>query len=448
MTTMFLSTAFTPNPGQTRAIELLTKFVDSNNKEDFFILNGAAGTGKTSLVQFILKHLQKEDINVEVAAPTGRAAKVISSKIGSRASTIHSQIYIPHELEGGFSVEFLAKDNSTSEYTVYFVDEASMVSDKRTEEGFAIPNTILADLINFVKSGNERNKIVFIGDEYQLPPIGSDHSPALSAQYLRNKFKLSGQAYELEQVMRQASGSVILDNAEQLRDCIKEERWFRNFRYSEVQNYWSAVTLMMGEYDPRRPDKIITLGKSNKSVFNFNMRVRQLLGLSQKTLQVGDMVMVDKTWYGKSRTISNGDTGIILSVRSEVEKAGIKFADAEIKFKDNKGEDFKIYSKVVLDVLQDERGFIDHAKRKELFAEVMRTNRQYRETRKSYDDPYLGAMHLRYGYAITTHKAQGGEWDKVILLPYYRKDVDTLNWLYTSVTRARKTIYSFEANFK
>lgn len=214
--------SFQPNVGQQEAFDRLCHFLDENAIQDFFILTGAAGTGKTSVVSAVANYLHDKSIACVLAAPTGRAAHVISSKTNRAAKTIHSLIYIP-EVNAAGTVIYKRKENRSKAYTVFMIDESSMVADSTENEGlFTTPNSLLVDLIAYVKQGNAGNKIIFIGDAYQLAPITSpEFSPALCKMHLTNRHQLKGSEFELTKIERQANGSYILDNAELLRTAVK-----------------------------------------------------------------------------------------------------------------------------------------------------------------------------------------------------------------------------------
>ena len=438
---------FSPTKDQLNALKLLDQFVQEDNVNDIFILQGSAGTGKTSLIKAVTEKLGEDNVTFFLAAPTGRAAKVISSKTDRAARTIHSLIYSPERTENG-SIKLKRKANATNDFTIYIIDESSMISDEMgTSDNFITSNPLLTDIIDFVKQGNSRNKIVFLGDSYQLPPVRSEFSPALSRHYIESKFSLRVMNVELTEVKRQESESYILTNATQLRNCMVEKKQFPNLNYKIEKCFTHALHRFLQMLDPMQLDKVVFLAFTNKDVNFFNNAVRdRLFGNTQKQIiEVGDVVTLHTNWVAKGRIIMKGDIGTIKSIdySSITSFADLRFINAEVEFTEPDNRKYLVSTSVMLDVFNLSDGNIDYEKEKYLYAEGMKNNPAFRESQMSWDDKYIGSMRLRYGYASTCHKAQGGEWDTVILHPYYQKT--DYRWLYTAVTRAKQDLYSYAA---
>lgn len=434
-----------PTSEQIKALDLSQEFINQNQQDDFLIIRGSAGTGKSTLVKAITDYLTSKEQKFVLAAPTGKAAKVIQKKTGFAARTIHSLIYTPEPLKHGCGVKMVRKPNQSKDKTIFIVDEASMISDVlASNENFVASKPLLTDLLDFIKQGNNENQVIFIGDIYQLPPVGSKESPALSPNYLISKKGLKGTMVELTEVKRQDKDSYILKNATLLRQCMELGIPFNGITCKMLSKSTSALYKYMELYEPELFNKVTVLAWTNRDVNWFNNAIRDRLGFNPKPLVSGDQIQLHQNWLGNGRMIMKGDTGIIRDIDDRVENyAGLRFANANLEFADGIGEKFNVVTKVLLDVVTSADGEIGHEKENALFAEVMKHNATFRESRMPSDDKYIGAMRLRYGYATTCHKAQGGEWDNVILHPYIPRN--DYRWQYTAITRAAKELYSFAA---
>lgn len=437
--------SFQPNVGQQEAFDRLCHFLDENAIQDFFILTGAAGTGKTSVVSAVAKYLYDKSIACVLAAPTGRAAHVISAKTNRAAKTIHSLIYIP-EVNAAGTVIYKRKENRSKAYTVFMIDESSMVADATENEGlFTTPNSLLVDLIAYVKQGNADNKIIFIGDAYQLAPITSpEFSPALSKMHLSNRHQLKGSEFELTKIERQANGSYILDNTELLRTAVKNGLLPpANWKRQQLPNVISTLKRYALEFYPQDNDRITIITKTNRDAQWWNRKLRPYLLNVTDELQAIDEVVFHRNWFSENLDIYNGTSAIVHAIdwASRHHFADLTFVDVELNISKSIGKPQIVQSKMIMEVLFSEDGELPYDAENKLFAEAMRMNRKFRESKNLKDDPYLSAMRLRYGYALTCHKAQGGEWDKVIVHPF--KWFEDARWLYTAVTRARKEVISY-----
>jgi exodeoxyribonuclease-5 len=434
----------TPTNEQKVALEMAGQFISADCSDAFMIIQGSAGTGKSTIVKAITDYLNDTNQSFALAAPTGKAAKVMQSKTGYSAKTLHSLIYNTEQLENGYGVKLTRKTNLNQKICIYIVDEASMISDKQSSsEKFVSGTPLLSDFIKFVKEGNRQNKIIFIGDIYQLPPVGSLESPALSIDYLQGQKKLKGSLAVLTEVKRQGSDSYILKNATNLRKCIENGHFFQGIVGERISNRTTGALHKYVElYERENFGKVAFIAWTNKDVNWFNNAIRKRLGFDNTSLCAGDQISMHQNWLGNGHLILKGETGIIRSVNTNETYADMNFVTAEIEFTDHKGTPFLITSKVLIESLISETGEIGFENENTLFAEAMKRNGAFRESKSIADDKYLSALRLRYAYATTCHKAQGSEWEHVILHPYMNKD---LRWQYTAITRASKELYTFAA---
>lgn len=434
-----------PTSEQIKALDLSQEFINENHQDDFLIIRGSAGTGKSTLIKAMTDYLTSQEHKFVLAAPTGKAAKVIQNKTGFAARTVHSLIYTPEPLKHGCGVRMVRKPNQSKEKTIFIIDEASMISDVLAKnESFIATAPLLTDLIAYIKQGNNENQVIFIGDIYQLAPVGSKESPALSPNYLNSNKGLKGRMVELTEVKRQDKDSYILKNATLLRESMERGIPFTGIYCKMLSRSTTALHKYMELYQPEIFNNVTILAWTNRDVNWFNNAIRDRLGFKSKPLVSGDQIQLHQNWFGNGRMITKGETGIIRSVVDKVESyGGSNFCTAELEFTDGIGEKFNVVTKILLESLISPDGEIGYEKESALFAEVMKHNATFRESRMPSDDKYIGSMRIRYGYAITCHKAQGGEWENVILHPYMPKN--DYRWQYTAITRAAKELYSFAA---
>ncbi|WMX16526.1 AAA family ATPase [Aureispira sp. CCB-E] len=432
---------FTPNTNQENALNRIVSFINSEN--DVFILKGSAGTGKTSIVKAITSYLTEKDINFQIGAPTGRAAMIIGEKTQQVSKTLHSQIYIPEKVENG-GVRFDRKENKEKDLTIFLVDEASMVSDQISKSNnFFVTKPLLEEYIDFVKQGNPSNKIIFIGDRYQLPPVKQDFSPALKAKYLYDKYSLSCVEYELTKVMRQGAGSSILKTATSLRDLMSKGIMRGNVSIQREKYPSKALKKYLSVFDNNSIDKVIAICSSNKDVDYWNRWIRRELGIADRKLSVGDFVATQTSWLNKEgQFVCKGEYGRILNVDPSSEKyALLDFVNADIEFIGSSGSRKIVSTKILLDSLDTKYGILEEQQEKYLYAEAMKHNADFRTSQNPSDDKYIGALRLKHAYATTCHKAQGGEWENVLIHPWRLES--NLQWAYTAITRAKENVYSY-----
>ncbi|MCB0536032.1 MAG: AAA family ATPase [Bacteroidetes bacterium] len=432
----------TPTIEQKSALVGMSDFVSEENGDDFFILSGAAGTGKTSITTALIGYLNSRSIFYKIAAPTGRAARILGRKSKTVNSTIHSLIYKTHVNSETGEVHFTLKENEVDDFSIYIIDEASMINSVkvRSEDSlFSSDDSLLNDLIQFVKSGNSDNKIIFLGDENQLPPIHEEDSKALSRTYLLNKFNLKGSSYHLTEVKRQEDGSYILKNATALREAIEiHQQQFYPTNLGK-QSYWQATDSYIKDYQQNGFDHIVSIGATHKMNMAFNKTVRsKIYGDRAKVLEQDDLLILNQTWKRNGVNLYSGDHIIVKSVDlGQVEfVAGLKFVPVSISYLDLEDEEQVLDDYFLIDSIMEPKGISRELEGK-LRLERYKKNKVYRESGNPSDDRYVGAIRATYGHSITCHKAQGGEWNKVLLNSYY---MPSLRYQYTAITRAKREL--------
>ena len=450
-----------PTAEQEKAIESIADFLLSDDDRKVFLLCGYAGTGKTSLISALVCTMQQLDRKTTLLAPTGRAAKVFSSYSGKSAHTIHKCIYRQKSIMD--SSLFTLSENR-AQNTLFIVDEASMISN----DGNAMTGTngLLDDLIEFVYSGHGCSMLL-LGDTAQLPPVGEMESPALTRSYLRSMF-LNVTSIELKQVMRQLGDSGILYNATMLRQRIEEEETYD--RPEITLDGFHDICNVQGEelieaietsYNKAGMDETIILCRSNKRANVYNEGIRRRILYREEELSRGDMLMIvknnyywrevlgkeDKTLLEKLDFIANGDIAEIIRVHGIEEVYGFRFADVTLSLIDY--EDCEIDVKIMLDTLTSESPSLTREENEKLFNAVWEDYPEIRSKRKRMEEirknPYYNALQVKYGYAVTCHKAQGGEWKRVFIdQGYVTEDMispDYYRWLYTAFTRASEKLH-------
>lgn len=440
MATSLLSfLGFSATSEQANALNVIERFLAGNDR--FLIVRGAAGTGKTSIMSAVTRYLCKKSILPVPLGPTGRAAKNLGRKTGVAAKTLHSCLYIPKTDVEEAIVRLERRANDCPTQQVFIADESSMVSDRLDKSGdFLASRSLLADFIDFVGQGHLQNKIIFVGDACQLPPVGYESreaSPALMAEHLRQHYGMRGNTIELTQVMRQGEGSSILAVADVLRQNMLTRRLA--VPHSMGRTYYNpaqAIRLYLERFAQGQHDRVAILSLTNSYRNDCNAQIRTALGLTG-SLCVNDTVTLTQTHLGQ-KYVANGEIGVVKGLDSRLHRvADLTFAEAEIAFKDEHDAEFSIVSLVLLDELT---GAVSLEKRKALFAAEMRNNRAFQKSKDIRDSLYLSALQLNYGHALTVHKAQGSEWDTVIMNTWI-KEMD-LRFLYTGITRARSELFT------
>lgn len=442
-------------------MEELSDFILSGDDRKVFLLCGYAGTGKTSLISALVRTMEQLERKTVLLAPTGRAAKVFSSYSGQSAHTIHKCIYRQKSIMDS-SVFTLSENRMRN--TLFIVDEASMISNESNAMTGA--GGLLDDLIEFVYSGCGCS-LLLLGDTAQLPPVGEWQSPALTESYLRSMF-LNVKSVELRQVMRQLNDSGILFNATMLREKIENEDAYCLPKV-ELKGFPDICSVHGDEliesietcYDRTGVEETIILCRSNKRANVYNEGIRRRILYREEELSRGDMLMIvknnyywrevlgreDKALLEKLDFIANGDMAQIVRVHGVEEMYGFRFADVTLSMIDY--EDCEIDVKIMLNTLTSESPSLTREENERLFNAVWEDYPEIRSKRKRMEEirknPYYNALQVKYGYAVTCHKAQGGEWKRVFVdQGYVGEDMinpDYYRWLYTAFTRASEKLY-------
>ncbi|WP_207532831.1 ATP-dependent DNA helicase [Desertivirga arenae] len=461
-----LNTQFsnTPTQQQLEVFQQLERFVQSQAGEECFVLRGYAGTGKTTIIGALVKALPRAGWKMVLLAPTGRAAKVISNYSGKKAFTVHKRIYRKKsamDLSAGFVL-----GQNVAVNTVFIVDEASMISDESADFS---SNSLLADLIEYVFMG-ENCKLMLVGDTAQLPPVGSQSSPALDVKYLKDNFYLNLFSYELTDVVRQQKTSGILQNATAIRELIRQEQeLFPQLNVRGFRDIYSMTGEKLPEglhyaYDKYGIENSLVICRSNKSANNYNQQIRNRILYREEELTGGDYLMVVRNNYywlqqqneNNTSFIANGDIAKVRRMRNIEELYGFRFANVVLEFIDYPDEE-PLSCKILLDTLYSESPNLSSADNSRFYHAVMEDYADIPDKRKRMEElkknPYYNALQVKFGYAVTCHKAQGGQWDAVFIDQGYLTEemlnTDFLRWLYTAVTRPTKELFlvNFSQNF-
>ena len=447
---------FQPTKEQDFVIKLLASFLLSNNNDQLFLLRGYAGTGKTTLIGALVKALDSLKQKTVLLAPTGRAAKVFSAYANHPAFTIHKKIYRQKSFSND-AANFSIADN-LSKHTLFLVDEASMISNEGLSGSMFGTGRLLDDLIHYVYSG-EGCRLLILGDSAQLPPVGEEQSPALNTLALEG-YGLEVIDADLTQVVRQAESSGILWNATRLRqllvqgDCYSLPKIRINgFPDVKVVPGNELMEALESCYDTDGVEETIVVCRSNKRANIYNNGIRSRILWLEEELNNGDMLMIAKNNYfwtekeEKMDFIANGELAVVQRVRRSRELYGFRFVDVTLTFPDQ--NDFELEANLLLDTLQSDAPALTRADADRLFNAVMEDYADIPLKRdrmkKLKADPYYNALQAKYAYAVTCHKAQGGQWKNVFLDQGYMSEEylspDYFRWLYTAFTRATGTLY-------
>lgn len=447
---------YEPTFEQDLAVKSLVEFLLSTKSEEVFLLRGFAGTGKTSLVGALVKTMDNLKQKSVLLAPTGRAAKVFSLYGKHLAYTIHKKIYRQKTFSNELT-NFSLNDNLNT-HTLFIVDEASMIANSGLSGSVFGTGRLLDDLVQFVYSGTGC-RLLLMGDTAQLPPIGEEESPALSSEVLSG-YGLEVGEISLTQVVRQLSNSGILWNATELRKSISEENFF-TFPKIKLKGFADIRALPGDElidelsacYDKAGMEETIVICRSNKRANTYNNGIRNTILYREDELNSGDLLMIAKNNYFWTESnkeidfIANGDTAVVRRVRRTRELYGFRFAEVLLSFPDY--NDFELEANILLDTLNSDSPALPKDQNDKLFYTILEdyndipTKRERMNKMKA--NPYYNALQVKYAYAVTCHKAQGGQWKKVFLdQGYITEDSlspDYFRWLYTAFTRATETLY-------
>jgi len=447
---------YEPTPCQYAMLSKVASFLTSDDG-DILVVNGYAGTGKTAAIASVISAMEELEVKCVLLAPTGRSAKVLSSYAGRPASTIHKHIYRQKSFGSDGFGQFSLMPNKARN-ALFIVDEVSLIGIEAGERGSAFGSgNLLEDLVAFVRSGVDC-RLILVGDDAQLPPVGLDASPALSHEYMAG---IGGVSFvTLTTVVRQERDSGILAGATRLREKLSEgaetigleELGLDLNGFPDVERITGGELLdaLSDAYGKYGEDEVAVLCRSNKRAVRYNAGIRAQVLYREEQLVRGDKLMVVKNHYmdGIEGTdyIANGDIVRLMRIRHFEERYGLHFADATLSLPDYGNQE--ITSKVLLDTLSSESASLTYEQSNALYQGVMADYAHITTKKKRYDavreDPFFGAIQLKYASAITCHKAQGGQWQCVFVDNPIWQDflsADDLKWLYTAFTRAVEKLY-------
>ena len=461
---------FPPTQEQANALDVFARFLTDRNPQVVMILRGSAGTGKTSLSGAIVRTLQAIRQKVMLLAPTGRAAKVFSLNSGTPAYTIHRRIYREKSFSG-VDGQFNLNDNLFTD-TLFMVDEASMVANMGLGGMNFGSGCLLDDLVHFVYQGRN-DRLMLIGDKAQLPPVGEEESPALNAAMLQG-YGLTVYECDLNEVLRQSKQSGILYNATMIRqmithDDITQLPKIRFTGFSDIRQMPGVelIEALADSYHHVGLDDTIVVTRSNKRANIFNQGIRNMVLDREEELSQGDILMIVKNnyyWMEEERKkikekdnqvpsndipafLANGDRAKVLKVRRRIDLYGFRFATLLLQFPDY--GNYELEATVLLDTLTSEAPALTHEQQEQLFHQI---EEDYQDVPLKADrmkairqDQFYNALQVKFAYAVTCHKAQGGQWSHVYVDQGYMTDdmltPDYIHWLYTAFTRATEMLY-------
>lgn len=459
---------FEPTPCQDGLLRKMADFICSDDG-DILVVNGYAGTGKTTAIASVIGTLRELKTKCVLLAPTGRAAKVLSSYAHQPAYTIHKHIYRQRAVGGDGFGEFSLAPNKDKD-TLFVVDEVSLIgidsSSQQSTAAFGSGN-LLEDLVRFVRNGTGC-KVVLIGDSAQLPPVGLDMSPALSREYMS---MIGGVEFvNLTTVVRQNQESGILYNATLVRNLISEmecgidaiprdELGLETARFDDIRRIGGGelIETISDAYSRWGEDEVVVLCRSNKRAIKYNLGIRSTVQFKEERLVRGEKLMIVKNCYQFIEGIegmdyiANGDIANLVRISKYEQRYGLNFAEARLSFPDY--DDQEIVAKVILDTLESESASLTYEQSNQLYLGVNEDYSHITSKKKRYDavreDKYYNALQLKYAEALTCHKSQGGQWECVFIDNAFWQEeltLDDLKWLYTALTRARTKV--FLVNFK
>ncbi|MBN1599245.1 MAG: AAA family ATPase [Bacteroidales bacterium] len=442
------------SPSQERLVKLLAEFTTDNSEDAIMIVGGYAGTGKTTAIGAYVAMLDELRLKSVLLAPTGRAAKVLSSFAGKRALTIHKKIYRQRSSKDGFGKFVLDKNLHT--HTIFIVDEASMISNQKLEGSIFGSGYLLDDLIEYVYNG-KGCKLIFIGDVTQLPPVHLDLSPALDNSSLE---KYSETIYNetLFEVVRQKETSGILHNATLVRHRIDDLKFdlpiFNLDDFDDIIRIGGEdlIETISTCHDKLGIEETIIINRSNKRANKYNQGIRNSILYREEELVTGDLLMVVKNnyyWLQKEEEIdfiANGDIIEVIRIHKYYDMYGYRFVDCTVRLIDY---DIETDVKIMLDVLYEDAAALSSEKNRDLFYTILEDYGNLKTKKAQYErvrnNEFFNAIQVKYAYAVTCHKSQGGQWKAVFIDQGYitKESIDKeyLRWLYTALTRATEKVY-------
>ncbi len=448
---------------QKKIIEMLSNYISDDNFSSIFVLNGYAGTGKTTVLAALVSTLKELNIKCVLLAPTGRAANVLSRAAKCEAHTIHKRIY-REKSSTDYDSRFTLNYNREQD-AIFIVDEASMLSESTGQDAIFGSGSLLDDLVGYVRSG-KRCRLILVGDNAQLPPVGQEFSPALDKHTMSH---FGDVIYgTMDEVVRQSSQSGILFNATMVRCMIENnicEIPLFEMNYPDVESLQGGeFTEMLQEcYDKYGRDETIVITRSNKRANRYNEGIRRFSLGAEEEIESGDMLMIVRNNYHYTERIeecplsfmANGDIAELRRLRRFEDYYGFRFAEATLGFGDYDG--YEITCKILLNTLSSEAPSLSYEDGKKLFYEVEKDYLDIKSKAKRYkeirENPHFNAVQVKFAYAVTCHKAQGGQWRAVFIDRCLFGDElmtrDMLRWLYTAITRATDKLYfvNFDERF-
>ncbi|MDR6967112.1 ATP-dependent exoDNAse (exonuclease V) alpha subunit [Flavobacterium arsenatis] len=448
---------FSPTYKQDIFFQQIAEFITNENQDEIFVLKGYAGTGKTTVISNIVNNLIEVKKKYVLLAPTGRAAKVIANYSNKPAFTIHKKIYFPKKGAGG-GVTFTMQQNKHKN-TIFIVDESSMISDSDSGDKMYANGSLLDDLIFYVYTGHNC-KMILLGDTAQLPPVNMDISPALDIDSLSLHYDKEVKSIELDEVMRQEENSGILFNATELRDLLKDDLYdtfqfklkgFKDIvRLTDGYDIQDAINSAYSNYSIEDTAFIV---RSNKRANQYNQQIRTRILDKESELSTGDFLMVVKNNYfwlketDEAGFIANGDIIEVLEMFGIMELYGFKFAKVKIRMVDYPNQ-IPFETILLLDTITSESPSLTYEESNRLYQEVMKDyeneTTKYKRFQKVKENEFFNALQVKFSYAITCHKSQGGQWNTVFIEQPYLPDginKDYVRWLYTAITRAKDKLY-------
>jgi len=446
---------YQPTFKQSELFLLLVDFIFSEDKNSLFLLKGYAGTGKTTTISTLVNNLWKAEKKAVLLAPTGRAAKVISVYAKKPAFTIHKKIYFPKKQQNG-SVDFMLQPNKHTN-TIFIVDEASMIPDRPQNAKLFENGSLLDDLISYVYSG-KNCKLILIGDTAQLPPVKLSISPALEEDRLEIDYHKNVKKIELDEVTRQHENSGILANATVLRTLIDNDN--SNFQFDlkfpdiiRLEDGYDIEDAIVSCYDNDGVEDTAFIVRSNKRANQYNQQIRLNIRGQENEISSGDFVMVVKNNYywlhesSEAGFIANGDTCEVLRINAIKELYGFRFAEVELRMIDYPNQQ-PFETVLILDTLTSETPSLSYEESNKLYEAVREDyaheKSKYKQLLAVKKNKFFNALQVKFSYAITCHKSQGGQWKTIFIEQPYLPEgpsKEYLRWLYTAITRAQKKLY-------
>ncbi len=448
-----------PTKEQKAVLEDLSEFISTLGSRSIFLLKGYAGTGKTTLISALVKSLPSVGKRSALLAPTGRAAKVLAKYSKRKASTLHKKIYWIRTSKNGNTFITLKENLHTN--TIFIVDEASMIPEDLNDS--LSKRSLLEDLIKYVYEGIDC-KLILIGDTAQLPPVHLDVSPALDEENLDKKYQKQIISKELKEVVRQEKNSLVLENATQLRKLIE----VNNNSLPKIKLNNDVIRISSGEdlqenieaaYAQSGVENTTIICRSNKRANQYNNRIRSEILWQEDIISSGDILMVVRNNYfwldekSEAGFLANGDIIEVTRVKEIIERYGFKFAKASIRLLDYPNEN-EVETILLLDTISSESPSLKYEEYKKLYKEVGLDYKGQKDINKKIkENEFFNAIQIKFGYSITCHKAQGGQWKEVFIdIGYFKKemlDKNYLRWLYTAFTRSTEKLYliGFNSDF-